>query len=437
MRRQAVTVGSTGGHLPPNLTGLMRETPAPALDNSYTSIVEARMMLFSPVRQLIAQTGIDPRRDIDIVVTVCTVFNPVPSMASMVVNEFKLRRDVKTYHLGGMACSAGAVAVGLIQDLLKATPNANALLVTHENATAGAYTGRHVEFLGVVGLMRQGSAAMLFSNKRSMAKRAKYRLQHHVRVHLGADDAGFNCMGRADDGDSVPGVFFNSDVPTCAMKAVTAAITRIVPKILTPRQMVAAIKHELKRRKHPEIKPFAPVFSDCVDHFALHPGIHAMLKGFMKGLKIEPAKMMPSFAALRDYANTSSSSTWYVMDYIETIDGVKKGDTIMQLGVGAGVKCGVSVYKALRTFKTAHPSWAHLNGVPVTEADLPLPLHGRLKRPDEEAGGSAPVAAPAAEGGDVMAESVELAAATGNKLEGLLQGPSRTAQALAAMAREE
>lgn len=141
--------------------------------------------------------------------------------------------------------------------------------------------------------------------------------------------------------------------------------------------------------------------------------------------------MMPSFAALRDYANTSSSSTWYVMGYIETIDGVNKGDTVMQLGVGAGVKCGVNVYKALRTFKTAHPSWAHLGGVPVTEADLPLPLHGRMARPDEAGNGAAVPAAAATSNDDVMQESEEMAIATNNKLEGLLHGPGRTARVLA------
>ena len=167
MRRQAATVGSTSGHLPPNLTAVLRDVPAPAHDTSYTAcMVEARQLLFGACDQLFGQAGIkDPRKDIDIVVTVCTVFNPCPSMASMIVNRYGLRRDVKTYHIGGMACSAGAVAVGLIKDLLKATPGANALLVTHENATAGAYHGRHVEFMGVVGLMRQGAAAMLFSNK--------------------------------------------------------------------------------------------------------------------------------------------------------------------------------------------------------------------------------------------------------------------------------
>ena len=37
----------------------------------------------------------------------------------MLVNKFKLRRDVQSYHLGGMGCGNGVVAVGLIRDLLK------------------------------------------------------------------------------------------------------------------------------------------------------------------------------------------------------------------------------------------------------------------------------------------------------------------------------
>jgi hypothetical protein len=42
--------------------------------------------------------------------------------------------------------------------------------------------------------------------------------------------------------------------------------------------------------------------------------------------------------------------------------------------VGTGVKAGVNVWKALRDIQEPHPAWEHLEGVPVTEADLPLPL---------------------------------------------------------------
>jgi hypothetical protein len=42
--------------------------------------------------------------------------------------------------------------------------------------------------------------------------------------------------------------------------------------------------------------------------------------------------------------------------------------------VGTGVKAGVNIWKALRNIQEPHPAWEHLNGVPVTEADLPKPL---------------------------------------------------------------
>ena len=37
----------------------------------------------------------------------------------MVVNHFGMRTNVQSYHLGGMGCSNGVVAVNLINDLLK------------------------------------------------------------------------------------------------------------------------------------------------------------------------------------------------------------------------------------------------------------------------------------------------------------------------------
>lgn len=35
----------------------------------------------------------------------------------------------------------------------------------------------------------------------------------------------------------------------------------------------------------------------------------------------------------------------YALSYIECVQGIKKGDTVMQIGVGSGIKCGVLVWK--------------------------------------------------------------------------------------------
>jgi predicted naringenin-chalcone synthase len=39
----------------------------------------------------------------------------------MLVNKFKMRLDVKSLHLGCMACSAGAIGINVLRDLLKVT----------------------------------------------------------------------------------------------------------------------------------------------------------------------------------------------------------------------------------------------------------------------------------------------------------------------------
>jgi 3-ketoacyl-CoA synthase len=44
-------------------------------------------------------------------------------------------------------------------------------------------------------------------------------------------------------------------------------------------------------------------------------------------------KMLPSFASLRDYGNTSSSTTWYSMAYLETQEMVTRGQVIMQVSL--------------------------------------------------------------------------------------------------------
>ncbi len=37
----------------------------------------------------------------------------------MIINHFKMRADIDSYHLGGMGCSAGVIAIGLAQKLLR------------------------------------------------------------------------------------------------------------------------------------------------------------------------------------------------------------------------------------------------------------------------------------------------------------------------------
>jgi hypothetical protein len=51
----------------------------------------------------------------------------------------------------------------------------------------------------------------------------------------------------------------------------------------------------------------------------------------------------------------------------------------MQVGVGGGMKSGVAFWRALRDVRDIHPCWAHLNGIPLKEHDLPRPISTEYK----------------------------------------------------------
>lgn len=109
-------------------------------------------------------------------------------------------------------------------------------------------------------------------------------------------------------------------------------------------------------------------------------------------MKLPPQKVMPSLAALRDYGNTSGSTTYYCWSYVESVQNVKKGHIVLQAGVGSGIKAGINIWKALRDIHDNHPAWVHLNGTPLTDADLPRSLvtshqaavHAGMKKINEE-----------------------------------------------------
>lgn len=60
-----------------------------------------------------------------------------------------------------------------------------------------------------------------------------------------------------------------------------------------------------------------------------------------------------------------------MLGYLEECDNVKKGQTLMQIGMGGGMKAGINVWRALRDNRCHHTAWAHRAGKPYTEEDLP------------------------------------------------------------------
>jgi predicted naringenin-chalcone synthase len=66
---------------------------APKTDYNHAK-EEARLVYGQVVEELLKKTGIKPE-DVDILITNCSIYCPTPSIASLVINKFKMREDIQ------------------------------------------------------------------------------------------------------------------------------------------------------------------------------------------------------------------------------------------------------------------------------------------------------------------------------------------------------
>lgn len=324
---------------------------------------EAELVMFKAVDDLLRKAGLHPRQ-IDVLVTNCSLFCPTPSLAAMIINHFNMRSNIEAFNLGGMGCSAGILAVDLAQKLLRELGRGGyALVVSTENITQNWYHGNERSMLIPNTIFRMGSAAILLTNKHSEARRSKYRLEHLVRVHLGADDTAYKCVFQRPDERGFIGVELSKDLVGVASKAMETNMTRLGPLVLpwSEKLMFAAnwVARKVLRLRVPR---YIPDFREAFNHFCLHAGGRGVVEGLSKQLKLTPAQMAPSANTLHWYGNTSSSTVWYSFGFVESVQGVRRGDVVWQIGFGSGFKCNSVVWRALRPIKEMHKSWKHIEG---------------------------------------------------------------------------
>lgn len=173
--------------LPP---AIHRIPPTPNMDYS---MAEAELVIFSAVDALFEKTKLNPK-DIDILIVNCSIFSPNPSLTDMVIEKYKLRSNVKAHNLSGMGCSAGLISISLARDLLQVYRDSNVVVVSTEIITPNYYGGKERDKLVPNCLFRMGAAAVLLSNRSSDRARAKYRLVHILRTHMGANDDAYRCV---------------------------------------------------------------------------------------------------------------------------------------------------------------------------------------------------------------------------------------------------
>ena len=313
---------------------------------------EAELVIFSAMDALFQKTGMKPK-DIDILIVNCSLFSPTPSLSAMVINKYKLRSNIKSFNLSGMGCSAGLISIDLARDLLQVHPNSNAVVVSTEIITPNYYKGNERAMLLPNCLFRMGGAAILLSNRRSERHRAKYRLVHVVRTHKGADDKAYRCVFEEQDKEGKVGISLSKDLMAIAGEALKSNITTIGPLVLPASEQLLFLLTLIGRKiVNPKWKPYIPDFKQAFEHFCIHAGGRAVIDELQKNLQLSAEHVEASRMTLHRWGNTSSSSLWYELAYIEAKGRMKKGDRIWQIAFGSGFKCNSAVWKCNKTIKT-------------------------------------------------------------------------------------
>lgn len=344
---------------PPGITKCLQDNADgthPASDRSMeASRKEAETVIFAIVKDALEKAAVNPR-EIDILIINCSLFSPTPSLCAMVLSHFGMRSDVVTYNLAGMGCSASLISVDLAQQLLSGSRRyRKALVVSTEILTPNFYHGNDRGFLIQNTLFRCGGAAIILSNRWSDGRRAWYKLLHTVRVQ-GTGQAAYECVYEGEDENGQQGVRLSKDIVKVAGKCMEKNFTMLGPQVLPWSEqalvVLSIVGRYLQKRmsvKQP-MKPYVPDFKTAIDHFCIHAGGRAVIDGIEKNLKLEPFHTEASRMTLNDYGNTSSSSIWYELEYIQEkqkSSQLRKGDRILQVAFGSGFKCTSGVWLKL------------------------------------------------------------------------------------------
>jgi 3-ketoacyl-CoA synthase len=332
---------------------------------------EVDLVVFSALDDLFAKTRVSPR-DIDVLVVNCSLFCPTPSFVDMIVHRYKMRGDIRSVHLSGMGCSAGLISIELARNLLQVAPHgSHALVVSTETITPNYYVGNERAMLLPNCLFRIGGAAALLSTSRA---NARFRLRHVVRTLTGAQsDGAYRCVFQEEDDRGNVGINLSKDLMAIAGNALKANITAIGPLVLPASEQLLFALAFIARKvlRDGKMRPYIPDFRTAFEHFCIHAGGRAVIDELQRSLDLSDEQVEASRMALHRFGNTSSSSVWYELAYIEAKGRMRKGDRVWMIGFGSGFKCNSAAWECIKPAPNVDGPWAtSIHRYPVEIPDV-------------------------------------------------------------------
>ncbi|KAE8658738.1 3-ketoacyl-CoA synthase 3 [Hibiscus syriacus] len=321
-------------------------------------ILEMEEFFCDSIGKLLSRAGISPQ-EIDLLVVNISMFAAVPSLSSRIINHYKMRSDIKSFNLTAMGCSASVISLDIIRNVFKSYKNKFALLVTSESLSPNWYAGNNRSMILANCLFRSGGCAILLTNNKALKHKAMFKLKCLVRTHHGAIDESYDCCVQKEDDEGRTGFHLSKTLPKAATRSLVDNLRTITPKILPFREllrfMVVSLvkKWNIRHGSSPKGAPQGPIkagvnFKSGVEHFCIHTGGKAVIDGIAASLDLSDYDLEPARMTLHRYGNTSASSLWYVLAYMEAKKRLKKGDRVFMISFGAGFKCNSCLWEVTR-----------------------------------------------------------------------------------------
>ncbi|CAH8382585.1 unnamed protein product [Eruca vesicaria subsp. sativa] len=365
-------------------------------------ISEMEEFYIDTIGKIMERQHISPK-EVDILVVNVSMLTSVPSLPSRIINHYKMREDIKVFNVTGMGCSASLISVDIVKNIFKSYPNKLALVATSESLSPNWYSGNNRSMILANCLFRSGGAAILLTNKRSLRKKAMFKLKCLVRTHHGAREESYNCCIQSEDKQGRVGFYLGKNLPKAATRALVDNLKVIAPKILPVtellRFMIKLFIKKIKMRQNPSkgstnLPTGTPMkaginFKTGVEHFCIHTGGKAVIDGIQNSLDLSDYDIEPARMTLYRFGNTSASSLWYVLAYMEAKKRLKRGDRVFMISFGAGFKCNSCVWEVLRDLTTEESKenvWNHcINDYPPKSIANPFTkMYGWLQDEDPD-----------------------------------------------------
>lgn len=186
----------------------------------------------------------------------------------------------------------------------------------------------------------------------------------------------YRCVYQEEDEQRLKGLAISRDLMEVGGHALKANITTLGPLVLPFSEQLLFFatlvgRHLFGSNNTPEEakKPYIPDYKLAFEHFCVHAASKTVLDELQKNLELSEENMEASRMSLHRFGNTSSSTIWYELAYLEAKEKVRRGDRVWQLAFGSGFKCNSAVWRAVgRVKRPARNPWIDcLDQYPVAQ----------------------------------------------------------------------